>query len=102
MNISTKDRFLDISQNLARIGNWIADSGDTKKVLIERFIKQTRSYIEEVPQESLNSEAKSTFNKFAKEFNSLSREKIKSNNREEFAEKYLTWANILQHRSALT
>ena len=36
--VSMQDRILDISVNLARIGNWTADAYLEKKDLIARFI----------------------------------------------------------------
>jgi hypothetical protein len=100
MNISTKDKILDISQNLARIGNWTADSYEQKRNLIDRFILQTQEHISNLKSQKLNSSVREILEKFEIEFEVLIKQKINKQNREEFAEKYLTWANILQHKSS--
>lgn len=99
--LSNKDKLLDISLNLARVGNWTADSYDDKKNLIDRFIKQTQDYINEVPEEDLSSDMRVVFDRFKNEFKRLKSEKINKSNKDVWAETALTWANILQHRSSL-
>ena len=99
--LSNKDKLLDISLNLARVGNWTADSYDDKKNLINRFIKQTQDYINEVPEKDLSSDMRVVFGRFKNEFKRLKSEKINGNNKDVWAETALTWANILQHRSGL-
>ncbi len=100
-NISARERIMDISLNLARIGNWTADSYDEKKNLINRFILQTDEYIDEISGNILNKELNSIFQKFIAEFEKLKRESVNRSNKEEWAERALTWANILQHRAKL-
>ena len=100
-NISARERIMDISLNLARIGNWTADSYDEKKNLIARFISQTDDYIKEVSDKNLNADIKNIFDKFKKEFDNLKSEKIEDSNKHWWAERALTWANILQHRAKL-
>ena len=99
MNISARERIMDISLNLARVGNWTADSYDDKKNLIARLISQTDGYIKEVSQKNLNKDLTDVFEKFKKEFNNLKSEKVKDSNKHWWAERALTWANILQHRA---
>lgn len=99
--MSVSDRIMDISLNLARVGNWTADSYEQKKTLIERFVSQTNRYVEEVPQSQLSSGMVPLFIRFKSEFEQLQEEKITEENKDEWAEKVLTWANILQHRAKL-
>ncbi|MEK7573482.1 MAG: hypothetical protein AAB531_03585 [Patescibacteria group bacterium] len=98
-NISTKDKILDISLNLARVGNWTADAYDQKKQLIARFMVQTQDYINNLSDKELNSLTRPVFKRFKKEFQDLRTEKIEDENKYSWAERALTWANILQHRS---
>ncbi len=99
--ISIGDRILDISVNLARIGNWTADSYEQKRELIHRFISQTNKYVKEVASLSLSEQVKPLFSRFQSEFQKLQDEKVTSENKDWWAERALTWANILQHRARL-
>lgn len=90
---------MDISQNLARIGNWTADSFDEKRSLIQRFLIQTQGYVENLSKRKMPKKLAEVFLRFKKEFSSFSVESF-AKNREEWAEKSLTWANILQNRAS--
>ncbi len=92
---------MDISQNLARIGNWTADSFDEKKNLIEKFLLQTKGYVDNLSKRELPKDLKNVFLRFKKEFALFSLDKF-GKDREIWAEKMLTWANILQHRANIT
>lgn len=96
--IPTKVLILDIVQNLARIGNWTADSYDEKKNLIEKFLVQTRVYVDDLSKRKLPKDLEKVFLRFKKEFGEINFKDIR-NHREIIAEKFLTWANILQNRS---
>ena len=91
---------MDISQNLARIGNWTADSFDEKKSLIERFLVQTQVYVTNLSKRKMPKNLELVFLRFEKEFRGFSIEKF-AQNKDEWAEKALTWANILQHRASI-
>lgn len=99
--VSARDRILDISVNLARIGNWTADAYEQKKHLIDFFFKQTRDYLEEVSKFKFSSDVRFVVEKFMVDFEKLRKAKINKKNKEVWAEKALTWANILQHRAQL-
>lgn len=99
--ISIEDRILDISVNLARIGNWTADSYEKKRELIHRFINQTNEYISEVANLQLSEQVRPLFSRFQNEFQKLQKEKVTPENKDWWAERVLTWANILQHRAKL-
>jgi hypothetical protein len=92
---------MDISQNLARIGNWTADSFDEKRSLIERFLTQTEEYVQSLSKRKMPKELAEVFLRFKKEFVNFKIEKF-AKNRDEWAEKALTWANILQNRASIT
>lgn len=92
---------MDISQNLARIGNWTADSYESKKSLIQSFLTQTDQYLQETINLHYPQSIKELLNKFQKEFEELKKEKITPQNKEAWAERALTWANILTHRAKL-
>lgn len=100
-NISKEVRVMDISLNLARVGNWTADSYDSKKTLIEVFLKQTEGYLEELKKQKLSSSIVPVIALFEKEFDKLRSEKGDNFDKYNWAERALTWANILQHKAKL-
>lgn len=99
-SVNTRDRILDISVNLARVANWVADSYVQKKPLIKIFLDQTDGYIKEVSGKRLSKDFRSVFDKFTQEFKQLRSEEIQ-NNKYWWAERALTWANILTHRAKI-
>ncbi|MBI2021378.1 hypothetical protein HYS93_00660 [Candidatus Daviesbacteria bacterium] len=94
-------QILNISVNLARIGNWVADSYEQKKELINKFIEQTAQMISDLDSQNSSKEFKTILSKFKTEFYKLKEEPIDKTNKPIWAEKALTWANILQHRAKL-
>ncbi len=92
---------LNISVNMARIAYWTADSLQTKKQLISRFIDQTNEFLTDLNNQEVSVEFIPTLERFKKEFKSLKSEKVNEENKLVWAEKALTWANILQHRAKL-
>lgn len=98
--IKVHDRILDISVNLARVANWAADSYEQKQHLIKFFLDQTEDYLKEVGQSKTSKEFKPVLLKFAQEFEKLKSQEIKKD-KYSWAEKALTWANILTHRAKL-
>lgn len=92
---------MDIAQNLARIGNWTADNYDHKKDLIQFFLTQTNTYVKNLKKFSVNTENGVLINYFLNEYNQLRNQKITTENKDIWAEKALTWANILQHQAKL-
>lgn len=88
--------------NLNRIGNWAADNYEQKQKRIENFLDQTSDYIESISRDELPAVFKKTFNAFVHEFSVLNRQTKKSDLDKAFwAEKMMTWGNILTHRSQL-
>lgn len=92
-------KIMDIAQNLARIGNWTADSYEEKKMLIKRFLDQTQNYLDDLIFPNSSNDEINILTKFKKEFEKLKREEITNKNKDIWAEKILTWANILQSRA---
>lgn len=92
---------LNISVNIARLSEWIADSYISRKSLIDIFIKQTENYLNDLSDQNISEGFKPTLKRLQIEF-----EKLKNGIKDEedklyWAEKALTWANILQHRAKL-
>lgn len=100
--MDNKARILDIAMNLNRVGNWAADGYQGKKKRIAFFLQQTTDYLTAV-QEPIYSEVfKKTLIRFRKEFEALRTEGIVGPHDELlWAEKMMTWGNILTHRSRL-
>lgn len=91
---------LDIAMNLNRVGNWAADGYDGKKGRIKTFLGNTTQYIRKIDQISLNPSFRKTYNWFIKDYPKLEEEGLKGpNDSLKWAEKMMTWGNILTHRS---
>ena len=97
-----KSRILDIAMNLNRVGNWAADDFVGKRKRINFFLDQTNKYLTSVDISQLPQKFKKTFSNFLKDY-SLLIEDVKSNPKDAlvWAEKMMTWGNILTHRSKL-
>lgn len=100
MQISNKDLVLDISVNLARVSDWCFSESSSKRARVDQFLEETREFVDQLSMSRLSERFEPTFSAFQKEFTSLLAEKD-SADKEEWAEKALTWANILQHRAKL-
>lgn len=98
--MDTKAKILDIAMNLNRIGNWAADGFALKKNRIDTFLTQTSKYMSDIDKDSLSEPFKKTFLKFSTEYQRLEKS-AKSNLLDElsWAEKMMTWGNILTHRA---
>lgn len=94
-------QILNVATNMGRIGGWVADSYDSKRKLIFRFLDETEVFVNDFAENKIPEEFEPTFERFKKEFAKLKSEKITEKNKLEWAERALTWANILQHRSKL-
>jgi len=97
-----KNRILDIAMNLNRVGNWAADDFVGKRKRINFFLDQTNKYVASVDISQLPHKFKKTFSNFLKYY-SLLIEDVKSNPKDSliWAEKMMTWGNILTHRCKL-
>lgn len=100
--MSNKLGILDIAMNLTRIGNWTADGYKLKQKRIRLFLSQTTKYIAPIDTSSFPESFKKTFMKFLKDYKKLEKEGM-SGPKDElvFAERLMTWGNILTHRAHL-
>ena len=99
-SVAVRDRILDISVNLARVANWTADSYEEKQHLIKFFLDQTGDYLEELRKSKVSEEFRPVMTRFSREFEKLKSEKIQKD-KNWWAERALTWSNILTHRAKL-
>jgi len=98
--MSNKAKILDIAMNLNRIGNLAADDYNNKQKRINIFLDETNSYIESVDKSSFSHSFKNTFEKFLKEYKILNKERNENSfDSLHWAEKMMTWGNILTHRT---
>lgn len=101
LDLPLDKQVLNISVNVARLSEWIADSYISRKPLIDIFIEQTENYLNDLSGQNISEGFKPTLKSFQIEF-----EKLKAGIEDEkdklyWAERTLTWANILQHRAKL-
>lgn len=97
-----KAKILDIAMNLNRVGNWAADDYNAKQKRISLFLNQTTKYINSLDVLDFTEPFKKTFHKFSKEYSELEKANIKSSDDALlWAEKMMTWGNILTHRAKL-
>ncbi len=100
--MNSRDKVLDIAMNLNRIGNWAADGYDLKKKRILIFLDQNQEYMNSLKDSEVSDAFKKTLNKFLKEYKKLDKEgRNKPKDELLWAEKMMTWGNILTHRSKL-
>lgn len=94
-------QILNISVNMARLSEWIADSYISHKSLVDIFIQQTENYLKDLQDQNIQEDLKPTLVRFQMEFKKLKAEIENEQEKLYWAERALTWANILQHRAKL-
>lgn len=94
-------QILNISVNMARLSEWVEDSYISHKSLIDIFIGQTENYLNDLSNQNVSEEFKTTLKRFRMEFGKLKNEVEDEKVKLYWAERALTWANILQHRAKL-
>ncbi|MDD5416223.1 MAG: hypothetical protein PHE48_04445 [Candidatus Daviesbacteria bacterium] len=94
-------QILNVSVNMARLSEWIADSYISHKSLIDIFIKQTENYLDDLSDQNISEDFKPTLIKFQADFKKFRNEVKNEKEKLYWAERILTWANILQHRAKL-
>ena len=100
--MSEKEKILDIAMNLNRVGNWAADGYSVKQKRIILFLNQTTDYLKSLDKSALPQPLKTSLGKFQQEYSQLEKEGLNGPKDEtEWAEKMMTWGNILTHRSQL-
>lgn len=92
---------LNISVNLSRLSQWVYEGYDKRPVLIDKFLDQTENFLKDLEKQDISEEFSSTLERVKKEFDDLKKQTITEENKLVWAEKALTWANILQHRAKL-
>lgn len=101
LDLPVQKQILNISVNMARMGELVLKHGTSRGRLIERFLDQTDSYLTELFNVNTSEKFKHTLIKFNKEFKKLKKIRIGEKNKLLWAEKAITWADILQIRSKL-
>ncbi|KKQ34299.1 MAG: hypothetical protein US51_C0044G0005 [Microgenomates group bacterium GW2011_GWA2_37_6] len=100
--MDTKSKILDIAMNLNRVGNFAADGYAIKQKRIKMFLDQTSDYISSVSQDDLPTSLKGTYLNFLNQYKNLEQEgRIGPKDELLWAEKMMTWGNILTHRASL-
>lgn len=100
--MGTKAKILDIAMNLTRIGNWAADGYQLKKKRILLFLEQTSDALNSLTPSVCPLSFRKTLNHFLNEYSGLEKAgKLGPNDELEWAEKMMTWGNILTHRAKL-
>lgn len=94
-------QILNISVNLARLSQWVFEGYNKKKDLINRFLDQTENFSNDLYTQNISKKFKTTLERFTIEFDKLKNDQITDQNKLQWAERALTWANILQHRAKL-
>ncbi len=93
--MKASDIVLNIAVNLERLSKW-SQEGNTKR--IDQFLLQTERYFDDLKKVGVDRRFNKTLTRFEKEMEII---KNTSKDSPEWAEKTLTWANILTHRSKL-
>ena len=100
--MSTEDTLLAVAMNLTRMGNWAADDYRAKQKLIITFMEQTSSDVATLRSGTFGERFGKTFAMFDREFRALETEaRDIPINTNVWAEKMMTWGNILTHRAKL-
>lgn len=100
VDLPLKLQILNISVNLSRLSQWVYEGYDKRKELIDKFIKQTGNYLADLDKQKISKDFRPTLDRLKVEFFGL-KKTMNSQDRRYWAEKTLTWANILTHRAKL-
>lgn len=100
--MNEKAKILDLAMNLNRIGNWAADGYSVRQKRIITFLNQSSEYIDSINLLSLPASLQKTFRRFCKEYQELEKEgKMGPKDELLWAERMMTWGNILTHRTKI-
>lgn len=99
--MDNKTKVLDIAMNLNRIGNWAADGYSNRQARIHLVLDQTSGYIASIKRLIEATPLQPTFYRFLKEYTVLEKEGRSPKDEIVWAEKMMTWGNILTHRAKL-
>ena len=100
IDLPLKLQILNISVNLSRLSQWVYEGYDKRSELINKFMKQTENYLADLDRQKISRDFKPTLERLKTEFPYL-KKTLNSQDKRFWAEKALTWANILTHRSKL-
>ncbi len=93
--MTAQDLTLNIAVNLGRLSRW---SQEGKGARINQFLSETEAFLNQLEKADKKPAFIKTFEQFKKNFNELKSEPALEY---EWAEKTLTWCNILTHRAKL-
>lgn len=96
--LTLQEKILDISVNLARVSDWILSESASKQRRVDQFLEETEKYVATISRSDVSIRFQRTLQRFEAEFEQL----VKGRNqldKYDWAERALTWANILQHRA---
>ncbi len=98
-DLPIKIQILNISVNMARIASLVGSKD--KADLVKKFMDQTSAYLEDISSQDVSENFKPTLKRFKEEFKELKNQGANNNNKALWAERALTWADILQIRANL-
>lgn len=98
--LSPKDKILDISVNLARVSDWILYESPQKQRRVNQFLQEIENYAISLFHDDVSVRFQKTRKQFLEEFKKLLKDRDQKD-KYDWAERALTWANILQHRAKL-
>ncbi len=93
--MNAQDLILNIAVNFGRLSRF---SQEGRKKRIKQFLDQTQQYLNQLDNIQVSDRFKPTLDRFKQELALLKKEPVTTY---DWAEKALTWANILQHRAKL-
>jgi len=93
--MDAKDITLNIAVNLGRISRWAMEG---KEKRIHQFLSETQQFVDLLEKADKKPRFQKTFDSFKLTFHQI-KNNVELN--EDWAEKTLTWANILTHRAKL-
>ena len=93
--MTAQDLVLNIAVNFGRLCRF---SSEGRVERIKQFLQDTEYYLNELEKVEVNNRFRPTLERFKID---LARLKSSDSTTPEWAEKTLTWANILQHRAKL-
>lgn len=93
-------QILNISVNLSRLSQWVYEGYNNRKELVDKFMKQTENYLADLDKQNISNDFRPTLEQVKEDFAYL-KKTLNSQGRRFWAEKALTWANILTHRAKL-
>lgn len=98
--MDTKSKILDLAMNLTRVGNWAADGFADRKEKILIFLKNSDRSLNSMEKIKFPADFSTIYSRFRREYLKLRKDK---NPKDQlvWAERMLTWGNILTHRANL-